>query len=213
MAFDTTWSVLRLAPDGPGIHGSGYFLGMPFEVNGSVDSTGELVITTPSTPSFSLDELRLRAASTGLTGTVRFRAPPINIEGHITSAKRGPLESTQLTAEGTWNGNAVTRVCTFTGWRECPYLTRIFQLSLTQSGTTASGSLVMSGDERYRLPVDGRFTASTLTLAGARVVPALEPRSSCGSHISFPRGFSRRYLPLRFSRRLHNQTQPGVVLL
>lgn len=174
IALDTTWSVLRLAPDGPGIHGSGYFLGTPFEVNGSVDSSGELVIVTPSTPSFSLDELRLRAGSTGLTGTVRFKAPPITIEGHIASAKRGPLESTQSTAEGFWNGNGLTRVCTFTGWRECRYATRIFQLSLTQSGATASGSLQMSGDERYRLPVAGHFTASTLTLTGGVSRPYLD---------------------------------------
>src|SRR3954469_15237201 len=167
IALDTTWSVLRLAPQGSGIRGSGYFAGRSFDVNGSVDPTGELVITTPSTSRFSLDDLRVRVGSTGLTGTVRFRADPITVVGHITSANRGPLESTQLNAEGRWIGNSVIRACTFTGWTECPYQTRLIQLSLTQSGGTASGDLLMSNDDRYRIPVDGRFTASTLTLTGA----------------------------------------------
>jgi len=167
IALDSTWSVLRLAAFGSGIRGSGYFAGRSFDVIGSVDSTGQLVITTHTTATFSLDELRLRPSPTGLTGTVRFTAAPMTVVGHITSAKHGALESTQSTAEGRWVGSSVVRECTFAGWTQCPYGTRLIELSLTQSGGTASGDLVMSNDDRYLIPVNGRFTASTLALSGA----------------------------------------------
>jgi len=166
IALDSTWFVLRLAAEGSRIRGSGYVGGTSMDVDGSVDPTGDLVITSPSTSAFSLDELRLRTGSTGLTGTLRYRSEPMTVQGHITSARRGPLEPTQLNAQGTWQGNSVVRSCTFIGLTACPLPNRIFRLSLAQSGATVSGNLDLDFTERFRIPVRGQLTASTLTLEG-----------------------------------------------
>ena len=171
IALDSTWFVLRLAAEGSRIRGSGYVGGRSIDVDGSVDPRGDLVITSPSTPAFSLDELRLRAGSTGLTGTLRYRSEPMTVQGHITSARRGPLEPTQLNAQGSWNGNSVVRSCTFIGLTACPLPNRIFRLSLAQSGATVSGNLDLDFTERFRIPVRGQLTASTLTLEGTASRP------------------------------------------
>src|SRR5438128_1739015 len=86
--------------------------------------------------------------------------------GHITSAKHGPLEPTLLNVQGTWMGDSLVRSCTLTGLTECPSLSRLFRLSLTHNGTSASGNLDLDASERFRIPVRGGFSASALTLEG-----------------------------------------------
>src|SRR5260221_7406380 len=72
IAFDSTWFVLRLAQDSSRITGSAYLAGKSFDVNGLVDANQDLVGSTPPTPTFSLDGLRVPAGPAGLTGTARY---------------------------------------------------------------------------------------------------------------------------------------------
>jgi len=161
---------LRLAQDSSRITGSAYLAGKSFDVNGLVDSNQNLIVSTPPTPTFALDELRLHGGPAGLTGTVRYTGGPMTVQGHITSAKRGPLESTQLNVQGTWMGDSLVRSCTFTGLPNCPLLSRIFRLTLSQTGTTATGNLDLDVQERFRIPVRGTFSGGALSLAGAASV-------------------------------------------
>lgn len=126
IALDSSWFVLRLVQDGVRVHGSGYLAGKAFDVSASVDSSEQLAIATSASASFSLDELLLRVSpASGLIGAIRYTSGPMTVRGHIGSAKRGRPESTQTNVQGTWIGNSVVRACTFSGWTECPLLSRI----------------------------------------------------------------------------------------
>ena len=167
IGYTHDWFALRLVQHGSVVTGSAYVGGRVFDVNAAVRANGELVIQTPPVATFSLDELSLHPADTGLTGTLRYTEAPMIVRAHVTSAKRGPLESTQVDVHGTWVGNSIARVCTFTLSPQCPLPARPFRLSLTQSGSMVSGNLDPSFEERFRVPVAGRFAASTLTLDGS----------------------------------------------
>jgi len=172
IALDTSWFVLRLAQNGSEVHGVAYVAGNAVDVTGTVDPAGQLTLTTPPRPFFTLHELSLRADPTfGMTGTIHFTASSVTLRGHIASVKHGPLEPTQTTVQGTWVGSSLVRSCTYTGYRECPSLQRLFRLSMTQTGSLVSGNLEFDAQERFGVPVRGTFTSSVLTLDGAVARP------------------------------------------
>jgi hypothetical protein len=174
IALGDLWIVLRLAQDAAQVRGSGYVGGHAFDVNATVDSSGQMTITTPSKPSFSLDELSLQSnPASGLSGTIRYTSGPSTVRGHINSARRGPLESTQTTVQGRWIGNSIVRSCSLSGLTECPRLSQLFGLSLSQNGGTTTGNLDLSLSEQFRVPVSGTFMSSVLTLGGASARPQI----------------------------------------
>jgi hypothetical protein len=166
IALDTSSFVMRLVQDGSDIHGSAYVAGASLDVNGAVDPSGLVKLTTRQRADFALRELSIRSDATlGLVGTIQYTAAPIAVRAQITSAKRGPLEPTLSLIQGTWVGNSSVRACTYTGWTECPRFSRLFRLSLQQSASAISGNLDFSFEERFRVPVRGAFS-SMLTLDG-----------------------------------------------
>lgn len=170
IAFDTTSFVMRLAQDGSQVHGTAFVGGASLDVTGTVDPAGRLSLTTSPRPVFTLHELSLRAdATVGMTGTIQYTVSAMTVQGQITSAKRGPLESILSTVQGTWTGNSRVRACTYSGWTECPRLARPFRLSLRQSGSAITGDLDFSYDERFRVPVRGAFTTPVLSLDGTAI--------------------------------------------
>lgn len=166
-----SWFLLRLVHEGSGVRGAAVIRGRVADVTGTIDPSGNVAFTALPGASLTVYELSIRADSTvGITGTIHYSTAGLTLRGEITSAKRGPLEQTLSTIQGTWFGDSLVRACTFAGYTECPRAARLFRVSLQQSGTVLSGDFDFSLDQRFRVPVRGTLTASVLTLTGEATI-------------------------------------------
>src|SRR4051812_32432972 len=95
----------------------------------------------------------------------------------LSAACGAPTTPSAASFEGHWTGSYIVRDCTPVGWPSCDSVgepigsIHPFDLSLTQDGSSVSGTLRVSDSTALTMPVTGVIVAGTLTLQGAVTDP------------------------------------------
>jgi hypothetical protein len=160
------------------------------DLSGTVGPSGDLTLTRwrPAASAFDVSgEVQVTrfvlrpSPTTGLAGTLEYQlrftsdqnreTNLIVRDADIVSATRGAPQTLTSSFQGHWKGRYVARGCTVVGWPSCtgvdPDRTYIFDLSLTQVGTTVSGMFTVPQNVSRTIPVTGTVTKDVLILDGS----------------------------------------------
>ena len=184
--------ILNLRQSGPSVRGLLVTARIVTEVNGSVTTSGELVMSglTPAAGArdnigtINVTRFVVHQAAAGLVGSFAYTqtAAPESLAadygccgqyaGDIVSASRTAAPAPAIS--GRWQGQYAVRDCSLAGLRACFPFRRAdverVELTLVQNGTDVTGEIYLAGPG-VRLPLHGGVNGQTVTLEGSLTTP------------------------------------------